>query len=72
MGVLAWFEPLGELHEELDAALHIFEIHDLAWSVHIAQRNADQAGGDTASAHLNCAGVSARRPRVSFNLVGDF
>src|SRR5687768_13302690 len=39
--VVTFVQPLRELDQQFDAALHILEIHDLARGVHVAQRNAN-------------------------------
>ena len=72
MGVVALLEILRELHEQLHATLHVFEVYDFAWRVHVAQGNTDQARRDSASAGLNGARIRSGWTWVSLQLVRDF
>src|SRR5690606_28534026 len=71
VSVIAGFERAGELDEQPHAAFYVLQIDQLAGRVHVAQRDADQAGGDAAAARLDGAGVGAGRARVGLELVGD-
>ena len=37
MRVVALVEALREFHKQPHAALHVLEVHDLAWRVHVAE-----------------------------------
>jgi len=50
----------------------VVQIDHLARGVHVAEWDANEAGGDAAPSDLDGAGVGAGGARVGFYLVGDF
>lgn len=71
MEILAFFQGLGEGDEEFDAIFNILEVDKLAGGVHVTQGNGEDASGDTATGHLDGAGIGAGRAGVGLDLVGN-